>query len=74
MSDKIKRFQITLKPDIAEELDKMAEEWGTTRSGMVTILTKMRREHEKDRLDRQADENYLRGEILKGKEIDEIDF
>lgn len=47
MSDeKSKKILITLKPDILEELDKMADEWGTSRSGMIAILTKLRKEQE----------------------------
>lgn len=56
--ENVKRIQITLKPEIAEQLDLMAEEWGTTRSGMVTILTKLRREYELDR-------NQISNEITK---------
>lgn len=72
--DKPKKIMITLKPDIVEELDRMAKEWGTTRSGMVTILTKMRVEHEKERAEKQFDEYILREEILKGKNVDEVKF
>ena len=44
--NKAKRVQMTLKPEIVEELDRLADEWGTTRSGMVTILTKLRVSHD----------------------------
>lgn len=44
--DKPKKIMITLKPDIVEDLDRMAKEWGTTRSGMIAILTKLRKEQE----------------------------
>lgn len=38
MEDKAKRVSVTLKPDVLKSLDKLAEEWGTSRSGMITIL------------------------------------
>lgn len=44
---KVKRVQITLKPEVLNDLDKLADEWGTTRSGMVTILTRLRLEHDR---------------------------
>ena len=44
--EKVKRYQITLKPNIAYELDKMADEWGTTRSGMIATLIKLKKEEE----------------------------
>lgn len=47
MANNFKRIQITLKPDVITELDKMAKECGTSRSGMITILTKLRRDYEK---------------------------
>lgn len=47
---KAKRVQMTLRPEIVEELDRLADEWGTTRSGMVTILTKLRVAHDKTEL------------------------
>ena len=46
LEEKSKKIMMTLKPEIVEELDKMAKEWGTSRSGMVTILTKLRKEQE----------------------------
>jgi len=33
---------ITLRSDVLEELDKMASDWGLSRSGMITTLVKMR--------------------------------
>ncbi|NLM66824.1 MAG: hypothetical protein GX180_06580 [Enterococcus sp.] len=48
--DKAKRVQMTLKPDVVDELDRLAKEWGTTRSGMVTILTKLRVDHDSSEL------------------------
>ena len=54
--NKSKRVQMTLKPEIVDELDRLADEWGTTRSGMVTILTKLRVANDK---------NELLAEILK---------
>ena len=48
--NKAKRVQMTLRPEIVEELDRLADEWGTTRSGMVTILTKLRVSHDNSEL------------------------
>lgn len=53
---KSKRVQMTLRPEVVEDLDILAKEWGTTRSGMVTILTKLRVSH---------DEIELLAELLK---------
>lgn len=53
---KSKRVQMTLRPEVVEDLDRLAKEWGTTRSGMVTILTKLRVSH---------DEIELLAELLK---------
>lgn len=41
------RLNISLKPDVIDELDRMADLWGTTRSGMVTILIKLRSDQDK---------------------------
>ena len=46
----VKRVQVTLKPEILRELDRLAVEWGTTRSGMITILTKLRVDHDNSEL------------------------
>lgn len=40
------RITITLKPNILKELDRLAKEWGTSRSGMVTNLTQLQIKHE----------------------------
>lgn len=46
MDEKAKKVTITIKPDVLRDLDKLASEWGTTRSGMITILTKLRINHD----------------------------
>lgn len=46
MEEKAKKVTITIKPDVLKDLDKLASEWGTTRSGMITILTKLRIDHD----------------------------
>lgn len=48
MSDenKAKKITVTIKPEVLKELDRLAEEWGVTRSGMITILTKLRVDQE----------------------------
>lgn len=64
---KVKRVQITLKSDVADELDKMAQEWGTTRSGMVTILTKLRRDYEREKYERDIEEHVVREASQRGE-------
>lgn len=68
MAENVKRIQITLKPDIIIELDKMAEEWGTSRSGMITILTKLRRDYERERFESDIAEMQLR-DLVKDKGV-----
>ena len=65
--EKSKKIMMTLKPDILEELDNMAKEWGTSRSGMVTILTKLRRDYERDLFERNLEERFLYERSLKGE-------
>ena len=48
--ENLKRVQITLRPQVLAELDRLADEWGTTRSGMITILTKLRVDHDNSEL------------------------
>lgn len=48
--ENLKRVQITLRPQVLTELDRLADEWGTTRSGMITILTKLRVDHDNSEL------------------------
>lgn len=48
--ENLKRVQITLRPQVLVELDRLADEWGTTRSGMITILTKLRVDHDNSEL------------------------
>lgn len=67
MATNFKRIQITLKPDVVAELDKMAEEWGTSRSGMITILTKLRRDYEKSIYENDIDERLLRDSVKRGE-------
>lgn len=66
MANNFKRIQITLKPDVVAELDKMAEEWGTSRSGMITILTKLRRDYEKSLYENDVEERLFRESVRKG--------
>ena len=63
VNEKSKKIMMTLKPEIVEELDKMAKEWGTSRSGMVTILTKLRRDQERDLYENEIVEMLLRENI-----------
>lgn len=65
-NEKSKKIMMTLKPDVVEELDKMAKEWSTSRSGMVTILTKLRRDYERDVYENEISEMLLR-EGIKSK-------
>lgn len=44
--EKVKRYQITLKPSVADDLDKMADQWGVTRSAMIANLIKLKKEEE----------------------------
>lgn len=46
INEQSKRITVSLKPDTIEILDKLAKEWGTTRSGMITILAKLRVDHD----------------------------
>jgi metal-responsive CopG/Arc/MetJ family transcriptional regulator len=48
------RVTITIRPEVLKELDRMAEEWGTSRSGMITILTKLRVDYEMSELMAEA--------------------
>ena len=48
--ENLKRVQITLRPQVLVELDRLVDEWGTTRSGMITILTKLRVDHDNSEL------------------------
>lgn len=41
--EKAKRLSITLKPDVIKELDNFAEQWGVSRSGMISILVKLKK-------------------------------
>lgn len=65
--EKSKKIMMTLKPDIVEELDNMAKEWGTSRSGMVTILTKLRRDYERNLFENSLEERFLYERAVKGE-------
>ena len=41
--EKAKRLSITLKPEVIKDLDDFAEKWGGSRSGMISILVKLRK-------------------------------
>lgn len=73
MAEKVKRFQITLKPEVAKELEKMAEEWGTSRSGMITILTKLRRDYERESFENDIEERLLRESVRKGEFVEKYE-
>ena len=49
-NDTLKRVQITLRPQVLEDLDRLADEWGTSRSGMITLLTRLRVDFERSEL------------------------
>lgn len=65
--EKSKKIMMTLKPEIVDELDRMAKQWGTSRSGMVTILTKLRSEYERERLEHDVDEMFLTNKYIHKK-------
>lgn len=41
--EKAKRISVTLKPEVIKELDDFAEQWGVSRSGMISVLVKLRK-------------------------------
>ncbi|HFU4369979.1 TPA: hypothetical protein ACGO9H_002083 [Streptococcus suis] len=46
MEDNKIRVNVMLRPSVLSELDRLASEWGTSRSEMIAILVKI---HEGDR-------------------------
>lgn len=58
MSDdeKAKIVSVSLKPEVIRELDSLAESWGTSRSGMISILVKMNQREIENNMSDYAEE------------------
>lgn len=66
--EKSAKATITLKPAVLENLDKLASDFGLSRSGMITVLVKNRiREDEAMQMSKEFQEALKSAENLKKK-------
>lgn len=63
--EKAKRISVTLKPEVISVLDELADDWGTSRSGMISILVKLGKNDKEEYYSRQVEEMEMAERLTK---------